>query len=299
MDASKWRISKACHECRARKIRCNGQQPCDRCKLRGLDCAYREKARNRPRKQRPVANLHQQQQPLPSEAPVPAVENRSSAVNTPNEAVSTPSNASVARNEGSIHNHSVAATHRASPTTLLELYYGPSSNFSLLQSIYNQIEGRRPNSPSREGVEGVEEVGPGLALFNHEKLYFGDLADTQRSVQRADDYSAVFLDVECGRKYLERYLATYWNGFPMIPKEEFRRKHAELFKPPMLFSFDSPDIIIMMLAMALGAYILGQDEVAEFLFQKSKQGAVKLDEVVNIQVVQIYLMMISIPCPKT
>src|SRR6478752_8801044 len=53
MNATKWRISKACQECRVKKIRCNGVMPCQNCRLRSLGCVYREKARNRPRKIKP------------------------------------------------------------------------------------------------------------------------------------------------------------------------------------------------------------------------------------------------------
>src|SRR5690554_1035830 len=68
MDPSKWRISKACEDCRARKIRCDGQLPCSRCKMRGLDCVYRDKPRNRQRasQQRPVRTLS----PAVSDTPV-------------------------------------------------------------------------------------------------------------------------------------------------------------------------------------------------------------------------------------
>lgn len=184
----------------------------------------------------------------------------------------------------------MAATHRASPSCLIQLYYGPSSNFSLLNSIYHQIEGTHPNSPSREGVE---EAGPGLDLFSHRRLYFGDLADTQRSVARSEDFSAIILDLETGRRYLERYLSTYWYSLPVMPKHSLRRMVDELLTPPTLFNFDSPDVIIMVLALSLGAYLVGEDAISEFLFQKAKQGSTKLDEVVNIQVVQIYIMMIS------
>lgn len=190
--------------------------------------------------------------------------------------------------ERSINNMSVAATHRASPSCLLQLYYGPSSNFALLNSIYHQIEGTRPKSPPREGVE---EVGPGLDLFSHRRLFFGDLADNQRPATISEDYSAMLLDPDTARRLLERYLLTYWHGIPVLDKNTYRRRLDSLFQPPGIFDFDSSDTIIIMLAVALGASMTGDEAIAEFLFQKAKQGAAKLDEVVNTQVVQIHLMM--------
>jgi hypothetical protein len=190
--------------------------------------------------------------------------------------------------ERSIQIHSVAATHRASPSCLLQVYYGPSSNFALLHSIYHQIAGPRPGSPSREGVE---EVGPGLDLFSHRRLFFGDLADAQRPLTLSEDYSAMVMDPETARRLLERYLSTYWYGIPVLSKDTYRRRLDDLFRPPAIVIFDSPDTIIIMIAMAIGAFMTGEEPIAEFFYQKAKQGMAKLDEVVNLQVVQIHLMM--------
>ncbi|KAH6893126.1 hypothetical protein B0T10DRAFT_266450 [Thelonectria olida] len=295
MNPTKWRISKACQECRVKKIKCNGQTPCESCRFRGLDCVYREKARNRMRKSKPRMAAYEtimSQEPRESTSLDPS-EAGSPAAPTPNpeivDSVAPP--CSNVGSERSINNTSVAATHRASPSCLLQLYYGPSSNFALLNSIYHQIEGTRPKSPPREGVE---EVGPGLDLFSHRKLFFGDLADNQRPPSLSDDYSAMLLDPVTAKRLLERYLLTYWHGLPVFDKDVYRRRLDSLFKPPGIFDFDSSETIIIMLAMALGASMLGEEAIAEFLFHKIKQGAAKLDEVVNMQVVQIHLMMISL-----
>lgn len=292
MSSTKWRISKACDECQAKKIRCNGEKPCQRCQARSVNCVYREKARNRARKrQLAVPNGAAASRPTPS---IDAAEDES--VNSPAALVSNAESQAGGSGPGperSIHIHSVAATHRASPSCFLELYYGPSSNFALLHSIYHQIEGTRPNSPSREGVE---EVGPGLDLFSHRRLFFGDLADKQQPLTVSDDYSAMLLDPATARRLLERYLSTYWHGLPVMKKDWYRQRLDQLFVPPAIFNFDSPDTIVIMIAIALGAYMTGEDAIAEFLFQKAKHGAAKLDEVVNIQAVQIHLMMISSLC---
>lgn len=286
MSSTKWRISKACDECQAKKIRCNGERPCQRCDTRGVNCVYREKARNRARK-------HQNGTTSRLTPSMDALDDGSAnsmaltGVNAGSQA------GSATGGERSIHIHSVAATHRASPSCFLELYYGPSSNFALLHSIYHQIEGIRPNSPFREGVE---EVGPGLDLFSHRRLFFGDLADKQQSLTISDDYSAMLLDPATARRLLERYLATYWHGLPVMKKDWYRQQLNQLFVPPAIFNFDLPETIIIMIAIALGAYMTGENAIAEFLFHKAKRGAAKLDEVVNIQAVQIHLMMISYFC---
>ncbi|RKK32775.1 hypothetical protein BFJ67_g14599 [Fusarium oxysporum f. sp. cepae] len=278
MNATKWRISKAWQECRVKKIRCNGVMPCQNCRLRSLGCVYREKARNRPRKIKPRTAA--------SEAigshdtfEAPSIEPSDEGSNVPltpnvDVAVSASPAPSAFASERRINNNSVAATHRASPSCLLQLYYGPSSNFALLNLIYHQIEGTRPNAPSREGVE---EVGPGLDLFRDRRLFFGDLADNQRPTSVSEDYSAMLIDPETAKRLLDRYLLTYWHGLPVMSKETYRRRLDALFKRPIL-DFDCPETIIIMLAVGLGASMAGEEAIAEFLFQKAKQGAAKLDE---------------------
>lgn len=291
--SSKRRISKACQECRTRKIKCNGQTPCQSCRFRGYSCTYREKARNRMRKVRDAVDRDTQRLQRGScisEPESPAAARLHRHAYTPyTESAASSQNANVGSSERSI-NTSVAATHRASPSCLLELYYGPSSNFALLNCIYHQIKGTRPRSPTHEGLE---EVGPGLDLFSHRRLFFGDLADGQQSSLASQDCSAMLLDPVTAKRLLERYLVTYWHALPVHDKDTYRRQLDKLFRPPGIFDFDSSETIILMLAMALGAGMLGEEEIAKFLFYKSKMGAAKLDEVVNMQAIQIHLMMMS------
>lgn len=276
MDPTKWRISKACEECRLRKLRCSGEDPCRRCSFRNLTCVYRQKARNRPaRKQAaPAASAASSVAPSEDAPSGPATAAGSSRGDSP-----------------SIHVHSVAATHHASPSCFLELYYGPSSNFSMLHSIYHQIEGTRPGPrPDQD----TEEIGPGLDLFNNRRLFFGDLVDINKQPGQSDDNSALLLDHARCKRYLERYLVTYWNVLPALPKDTFRKRLDRLWDSPSIFSFDSPENIILALAMALGACTLHEENTAELLFQKAKQGAAKLDELVNVHTVQVSVMMMSL-----
>lgn len=290
MDSSKWRISKACHECRTRKIRCDGQQPCERCKLRGLTCAYREKARDRSRKHHePAAGQSVSSGALPQNARPVAMAMRDGSSDA------SPYSASGTERAFQNHTHSVTATHRASSSgDVLSLYYGPTSNFSMLNAIYHQVEGTRPHSPSRDDVQ---EAGPGLDLFSHRRLFFGDLADARPPDSRFNSSSTIFLDLESSRYYLDKYLASYWNGLPVTTKSEWRKRLHDKFAGPAVLNFDSHEDISMTLALALGAHLAGEAKISDYLYQKGRKAAAKLDEVVNVHVVQIYIMMISYTLP--
>jgi hypothetical protein len=109
----------------------------------------------------------------------------------------------------------------------------------------------------------------------------------------------MLINPQTAHRLLERYLLTYWHCLPVMSKDDYRRRLDALFQPPGIFDYDEPETIIIMLAVGLGASMTGEEAIAEFLFQKTKQGAAKLDEVVNMQVVQIHLLMISHSPPKS
>lgn len=264
------RISKACHECRVRKIRCDGQQPCRHCIARGTACAYRMKARRRLRKS----------------GASPGDGESSTAEKTEYGASTLPPDS--AGYDRDINFHSVAATHRVSPSYSIQLHYGPSSVFALMNSIYHEIEGTPATTPSRQSVE---EFGPGLDLFSHRRLFFGDFAGSQPSTQNSHEGSVVFLDMNSAHSFLERYLATYWHTFPTISKEEYRQRLTVMFDPPVVFSIDSPENVILAMAISIGASLMGDDPVCLFMLERCKQACNRLDEVVNLQMAQAYFMM--------
>ncbi|EMT68155.1 hypothetical protein FOC4_g10012565 [Fusarium odoratissimum] len=245
MNTTKWRISKACQECRAKKIKCNGETPCQNCSMRNLSCVYREKARNRTRKVKP----------------------RTAAYETIMSHDAMESTSLEPSDEGT-----VPPTPNADDAASV----GPTG------SVMDSERRTCPNDPpSRSGI--VEEVGPGLDLFSHRRLFFGDLADNQRPSSVPDDCSAMLIDPDTAHRLLERYLLTYWHGLPIMSKDHYRRRLSALYQPPGIFDYDAPETIIIMLAVGLGASMTGEEAIADFLFQKTKQGVAKLDEVVNMQ----------------
>lgn len=281
-------IGKACEACRARKTRCDGKEPCARCVNRSVSCVYRSRTRNRPRKS---------QTPATATATATATAPSSSGASNPDletpSAPAAPELRDTPRDDNSwgFHVHSVAAI-TTSPSSIIQLHYGPSSNFSMLHSIYRLITGIQTPLTRREEVA---QVGPGLDLFQNRQLFFGDLADGTKSSSStamvSSDYSAMFLDRElCGRA-LERYLSTFWHLLPILTKDDFRRRADLLYASPgHLFSFDAPDVVVVMLAMAVGASILEEEALAQFLFQRASQGADRLSELVNIQAIHIPLL---------
>lgn len=301
-DIPRWRISKACEECRRRKIRCDGGEPCQHCKLRGSECEYRGFVRQRKRKHEVVSKDSVED----NEDDGNSVNVNKTTKSSASDAAGTPSQLPTrsgsgaagagAENRNSVINYSVAATHVASPSCVIQLYYGPSSNFSLMQLMYRQlVEGY--GETSTRGEE-VEEAGPVLDLFSHRRLFFGDLAGNQDiSISDRGDLSSsiFFVHPSTAAKYLERYLSTIYHLMPWQPKDEYRRRLEKLYDRQNFMSLESPEATILLLILAMGAAMTEEIDQGNFIFQRAKANAAKFDELVNLQAIQIPLMMISPP----
>lgn len=117
------RNNKACQSCRARKVKCNGETPCNNCLTKPALCAYRQAIRVRRRKQ------------LPSE------KNSTFAASPwpPGRGDYPESNGGgdpdVSSQNEKFHD-SVSATQPSARSGPVELYYGASSQFAFLQQIY-------------------------------------------------------------------------------------------------------------------------------------------------------------------
>uniref|UniRef100_A0A093V9D1 Putative transcriptional regulatory protein STB4 n=1 Tax=Talaromyces marneffei PM1 TaxID=1077442 RepID=A0A093V9D1_TALMA len=311
--APRWRISKACQQCRRRKIRCDGREPCQHCKQKKLECEYRGFVRQRKRKHELLSKSEDAVAAGETDdgddgedvairdiqAPVSARGKGVSSVNRKgSRLISGPSHGASAdgssrRND--LVDYSVAATHVASPSCVIQLYYGPHSNFSLMQLMYRQlVDGLGAtdsnNNASSSHRDEVEEVGPGLDLFSFRRLFFGDLAgnqDTSISGGLAlGPNSLFFMHPSTASKYLERFLSTIYYLTPWKSKERYRQMLNGLYQPNSDMSADSPQTTLLLLMMALGAAELKDDEMGDFLYKRAKANSVAFDEIVNVQTIQ-------------
>ncbi|EPE02493.1 c6 zinc finger domain protein [Ophiostoma piceae UAMH 11346] len=145
--------------------------------------------------------------------------------------------------------------------------------------------------------KGVEEIGPGLDLFNNRRLYFGDLAggsDTSFAIYgngSFTDGASMFIDRGLAERLLERYLMTFWQILPIWSRDIFRQRLARFYEPTFLLGGNDPDTIIVLLALSLGGSMLEEEMAAQYLYRLAKRWASGLDEMVNVQMVQISLMM--------
>ncbi|CRL17388.1 Fungal transcriptional regulatory protein, N-terminal [Penicillium camemberti] len=264
-----WRIPRACQECRKRKIKCNGLTPCKTCQLRNTPCIYRDYIRHRRKKHEheEVGERNVTRQGSPSGVP-PSGQRTASVMNDfPN---------------------SVSATHTASPSCQMQLYYGPTSHFSLMQHIYRDLVSNPTSHPEPSG--GVEEAGAGLDLFSFRRIFFGtpDFHESNKSPGKGD-LSMMFLPYDLARLFLSRFLSSLYHLIPLRPKPYYEQCLDRLYNSSPADHLDAFTQAILLLAMASAS--LGTEHFAwgDVLFERVKTSLAAFDDVVNLQTIQISL----------
>lgn len=284
-EPSGWRIPKACQECRKRKIKCNGVNPCKTCRVRNTPCVYRDVIRQRKKKKhgvvdeglasrestRPELGTQQPSSPLPQ----PVGRRNKSASYT-------------------FHN-SVSATHMASPSCKVQLYYGPTSHFTLMHEIYRGLVSNQTTHPEEPQGE-VEEAGAGLDMFSVRGIFFGTPAETHDPNKGIDTTVApvMFLPYELARIFLQRFLSTLYHLVPFWSKELYERQLEHLYLPSSGTGSDACANSILLMALAMGSLGTQHYRWGDILFERVKASCPSWDDVVNLEIVQLSLMMISI-----
>ncbi|KAJ5513768.1 hypothetical protein N7463_003320 [Penicillium fimorum] len=253
-----WRIPRACQECRKRKIKCNGLTPCKTCQLRNTTCIYRDYIRHRRKKHEceEVGERNSSRHGSPSGVP-PSGRRTTSVMNDfPN---------------------SVSATHMASPSCQMQLYYGPTSHFSLMQHIYRDLVSNPTSQPEPSG--GVEEAGAGLDLFSFRRIFFGtpDFHETNKSLG-SGDLSMMFLPYDLAKLLLSRYLSSLYHLMPLRPKIYYEQCLDRMYRSSPTDHLDAFTHAIILLVMASAA--LGTDHFAwgDVLFERVKASLTAFDD---------------------
>jgi hypothetical protein len=276
------RLSKACDGCRTRKVRCDGGRPCQPCEVRRMVCHYRGKCRRR-RNAAFYANKYRQVGQSPTE-----------------------------RDSESPGNHTdmaegVYATEFLSSACPLQLYYGPSSNFFLLQRIHHHLV--PPTGMGDSFSVHTDEAGNGLDRFRYRGLFFGrSFAGPQSPVASSDPFqnNRIMVKWSLLTSLLPRDLAMQFVGrfigmelpFLSFINGVYVRTSIQAVYEDSRNSVSLPEYIQLAACLALGATMTEHVYWAERLFCQVQELSVALDDAVNLETVQIALIMISHPTYK-
>ncbi|KAI5302764.1 hypothetical protein KEM56_000383 [Ascosphaera pollenicola] len=262
-----WRTSKACQECRKRKIKCNGNTPCEMCGRRRTPCVYREITRQRKKKRIETANNNPPT--LNAEAP----NHRQGSTTSINYGDHQQSHAD---NLGTIHSSVCATAQMGPPGCKQQLYYGPTSHFSLLQHIYRCLTSDSTDASQDDGE--VEEAAEGLDWSSLSRIFFGTSNDNTASelpgvgvfssilpsitalscLTAFKDPPVFFVSNELARLFMDNFLSTAYVLCPSHSQRKYRQMLDVLYQSGQtgtLGNLDEFNYHHLLMALALGAPI--------------------------------------------
>jgi hypothetical protein len=176
----------------------------------------------------------------------------------------------------------------------MQLYYGPTSHFALMQHIYRDLVANPTAQPAPSS--GVEEASAGLDLFSFRRIFFGT-PDNHEAGKSAGvgDVSVMFLPYDLAKTFLSRYLSSLYHMMPHRPKRYYERCLERIYDPSPTAHPDTltqANILIVLATAALGTEYFSWGDV---LYDRVKASMISYDDVVNLQTIQISVLMISIP----
>jgi hypothetical protein len=276
--------SKACEECRRRKQKCNGQNPCNLCRRRGASCNYRAVTRKRVSRAVSPRNVD-----LGCTQSKPHCPRNSHDDDEPPPVVTE---TDMDRLETSLPRkyifNSIRATHvtRGSPSSLSELSFGPTSNFSVLRHFHTHFDLTDVNSssPPKQPLD-FYDGNESIDMFGFRDRAFGSLPSQQ-------DLDSSFLRYELARSFLDSYLNTTHYHVPIVSAESLQSLLARLYEPDTGSTLSTSDRAITYVTMAIGA-TNEHDGWRSILFAKAAKEAEKTTYEINLRVVQVELLLIS------
>ncbi|KAH1270760.1 hypothetical protein KXW98_004322 [Aspergillus fumigatus] len=273
-EPSGWRIPKACQECRKRKIKCNGVNPCKTCRVRNTLCVYRDVIRQRKKKRHG-----------PVDEGLASCESTRTELGT-QQPSSPPPQPLGRRNKSASYtfHNSVSATHMTSPSCKVQLYYGPTSHFTLMHEIYRGLVSNQTTHPEEPQGE-VEEAGAGLDMFSVRGIFFGTPAETHDPNKGIGTTVApvMFMPYELARVFLQRFLSTLYHLVPFWSKELYERQLETLYLPSSGTGSDTCTNSILLMALAMGSLGTQRYRWGDILFERVKASCPSWDDVVNLE----------------
>ena len=179
----------------------------------------------------------------------------------------------------------------------MQLYYGSTSNFAFMQSIYRDLIASYSGQPRSLSSGGVEDGGAGLDMFQFRSIFFGISENGQDSLAHLDlsSLSPAFVSYSLARQLLQRFLETLYQLMPFQPPELFERQLDELFETPTYTPKGASGRHIVITAIALAALNTEHHRLADVLVTRVKSETANTGDLVNIETVQISLILISFP----
>ncbi|KAA8648909.1 hypothetical protein EYZ11_006302 [Aspergillus tanneri] len=266
------RVPRACEHCRARKIKCNGEQPCNACLKDPSRCTYRTgSVRKRKRRQTKDQLARAPATLLPAATPVSIDWSPSTLLDDP------------------VHykrQHELRAGIGVSnPKTGNFQFHGPSSGFTFLQRVYQRIH--RSSSSSRESESLLARrscsVPDGLQKWGMERFMFS--AETDGDLRRMQWQTEAFLPRALGDRFIEAYFKIIHPQMSVLVYSEIRDAWTQMWEVPQSDrKLKNQEILFMVLALGARVVNLKDKEPenvegwAEHFSSRAAEGPIFLQE---------------------
>ncbi|GFG21235.1 uncharacterized transcriptional regulatory protein C530.05 [Aspergillus udagawae] len=263
-------ITKACNECKRRKIKCNGQSPCQRCGRQHIECVYAERPRPDPSDQQNMSCLIAQ---------MTAMQEQISALSAAVYALSRPG--------GSPQDQGQRAFRR--PSSARELtFQGPTTSAFSFDLAKSSLQRRGIVDGDGDGDEVGEEGDDGDVTPPGDASPLGMLKDPLWTISKAEA-------IRLCRVYEEEMGIMY----PVLELEELLRQVEGLYGPSPRLPLRSGDydvhILRLVFACALTAEASGRSALAMRLFESVRDvaddcvwGAPEIDRIIFLTLVAIF-----------
>ncbi|KAJ5745734.1 hypothetical protein N7520_010916 [Penicillium odoratum] len=199
--------------------------------------------------------------------------------------------------EPSLPHNSVVATHLASPGLLMQLFYGPTSNFSLMQRIYLDLIPGYAEKVSEMSKSVTEEGSAGLEMFDFRHIFFGFPESSHEGNTGHGRVSAfpIFIPYPVAKSLLLHFLETLYYLMPFHPKEVYEQRLKEMYDAPIGSAKETPGDQVLLMAIAIAAINSEHHRLADTLFECVNSRMAAMMDIVNLEMVQTSLIMMSFP----
>lgn len=191
-----------------------------------------------------------------------------------------------------VSHSSVTATHQEPlGRGTIELYFGPSSDFALTRNLYREVSSRfnvsEPRSDEKE-KEFLDELP-----IRH--IFFGNPSSEEVSLsggrRRSSSTITPFLQFGLAKSLLDRYLATYYNLAPFVPKRLYQEQLQLMFSSETSQDHDVEQKRVILLAIAIASQSTPHWRWGDTLVQIVENDR---RDSVSIENIQLDLLMISL-----
>ena len=180
--------------------------------------------------------------------------------------------------------NNIRATNDASGT---ELFYGASSNFSLLQHLNVHLPTQTVLAPHPEVIaNGVQDGGESIRRYNYQSLVFDSLVPP---VQRVANSALISYDL--AKAYLRNFLLTASHRTPFLEQDRLCSIFELLYTPGDDSSLQPSDKSIVIIALAIGATPSTDSPCRQHLIAQARAEAESKLYDISLKAVQIALLM--------